>query len=379
MDANSSNEAGFSLIEVLLATALFVFVAFAGFEAVRSLGTSVAVLAQRSAAVAHLRTAVAAIRSDALSSAAIWRPASTCGDAVAFMKKEAGNATSFLVYVAKTATGGGVAKTTLYRGASGNGPMNPCDPTLVLDPVIDGISSFGVQTFSASQLPAHVDPVTGNLDDGVLQSAGISSIAIDSHDKDYDGATIPAGNNVTEVTIDADPVQTTIDVLAGNRPSGFTQVLAYACGDRCKATTVFPETRGAPYTSCAMSYDLPDTATFYGPAAGQPVYVAAGANRVRAVITAYSVNVGYVFSFAGPGGASAREELYVNTPVWTKPGLQDTPIVDARGNVAADYTSNSVRSAGPAQVFADAGGATVLASQIARCIGMNRETDDFQN
>ncbi|HEY5350788.1 MAG TPA: prepilin-type N-terminal cleavage/methylation domain-containing protein, partial [Candidatus Lustribacter sp.] len=114
----ASHEAGFTLIEVLVATALFVFVALAGFEVLRQLGSSVDLLAQRAGAAAQLDVAAGMLRSDALSSVAVWKPASTCGDAVEFMQRNAGG-TSFLLYVAKASA--------LVR-AGARGPMDPCDP-----------------------------------------------------------------------------------------------------------------------------------------------------------------------------------------------------------------------------------------------------------
>ena len=62
----NAREAGFTLIEVLVATALFVFVALAGFEVLRQLSWNVNLLAQRTAAAAQLEVAAGRLRSDAL-------------------------------------------------------------------------------------------------------------------------------------------------------------------------------------------------------------------------------------------------------------------------------------------------------------------------
>ncbi len=70
--SGTSREAGFTLIEVLVATALFVFVALAGFEAVRQIGWNVNLLAQRADAAAQLDVAAGMLRSDALSAIAVW-------------------------------------------------------------------------------------------------------------------------------------------------------------------------------------------------------------------------------------------------------------------------------------------------------------------
>lgn len=369
------NESGFTLIEVLLATALFVFVAIAGFEALRALGAQVTLLARRSAEASQLAAATTAMRSDALSSAAVWKPASACGDAVSFMQKEAGNATSFVLYVSRAAAGT-AARPALYRAVSTSGPLDPCDPALAVGPVVDAIAGFRVTSLRASDLAVHADAVSGQSDGAIFRAGGIPSIAIDSHDRDYDGTPIRTGNQITEVSIDAAPAQATLDLVAGNRPSGFTSVLTYACGARCRGTAVFPETRGSGLTNCAIGFDLPDMPAFYAPAAGQPIYVPAGGGRLRPVISSYAVNVGVIFAFTGPAGARAQEELYVNAPAWSVPGMQDTPSIASDGTVTADYRANAIKRAGAANVFAEVNGAATLAPQLALCAALNAESND---
>ena len=281
-------EAGFTLIEVLVATALFVFVALAGFEVLRQLSWNVNLLAQRAGAAAQLDVAAGMLRSDALSSVAVWKPASSCGDAVEFMQRNAGG-TSFLLYVARASN---------LERAGAPGPMNPCDAGLQLQTVVPAIASFSVTRVPASGLPAHTDPVSGSSDGGLFVPGGITAIAVDSHATDVDGSHITTGNDVVEVTIDADPVLTTVDLLAGNRPSAYTQVLAYACNGRCEATGPFPEIRNAAFTDCLPGYDFQNSATYYVPAAYGSVN--AGNGRQRIVVTAYSVTGGYTFAFSGP-------------------------------------------------------------------------------
>src|SRR5580658_9220836 len=104
----------------MVATALFVFVAFAGFDALRHISWNAGLMAQRAAAAAQLDLAAGQLRSDALSAVAVWKPASSCGDAVEFMQRNAGG-TSFLLYLAQ---GGALVR------AGAAGPMNPCDATL---------------------------------------------------------------------------------------------------------------------------------------------------------------------------------------------------------------------------------------------------------
>lgn len=347
-------EAGFTLIEVLIATALFVFVALAGFDVLRQLGWNVNVLAQRADAAAQLEVAAATLRSDALSSVAVWKPASACGDAVEFMQRNAGGAT-FLLYVARAAA--------LVR-ASAAGPMNPCDATLQTQTMVAAITSLAVTRIPASGLPAHADPVSGVADGGLFVPAGITAIEVDSHATDVDGSHIVTGNDVVEVTIDADPVQTTVDLLAGNRPSAYTQVLAYACNGRCEATGPFPEIRNAAFTDCVPGFDFQNNANYYVPAA----YAYASGNRV--VITAYSLTGGYTFAFNGPAPLTVERTWPV--AVWPPAGsaLAGT-IADA---YPLDYTNNAVQARGVAQVAVDLGEPAAFAPQLTACADMHADT-----
>jgi prepilin-type N-terminal cleavage/methylation domain-containing protein len=356
--SGASHEAGFTLIEVLVATALFAFVGLAGFEVVRQLGSSVGLLAQRAGAAARLDVAAGMLRSDALSSVAVWKPASTCGDAVEFMQRNAGG-TSFLLYVAKASA--------LVR-AGARGPLDPCDPALQTQTVVPAIAGFAVTRVSAAELPAHTDPVSGNADGGLFVPSGITALAVDSHATDVDGSHITTGNDVVEVTIDADPVLTTVDLLAGNRPSAYTQVLAYACNGRCEASGPFPEIRNAAFTDCAAGYDFQNSATYYVPATYG--YASAGNGKQRIVVTAYSVTGGYTFAFSGPIPNTVERTWPI--AVWPPAGSA------LAGTIAdpypVDYTSNAVRARGAPQLAADLGVPAVFAAELTACRDMHADT-----
>jgi len=345
-------EDGFTLIEVLVATALFVFVAFAGFDVLRQMSWNVNVLAQRANADARLDVAAANLRSAALSSVAVWKPASGCGDAVEFMQRNAGGP-SFIVYVAQG--------TALVR-ARASGPLNPCDPALQTQTVVPSIASLTVTRIPASALPAHTDPVSGNADGALLLAAGITAVAVDSHALDADGSRITTGNDVVEVTIAADPIQTTVDLVAGNRPSAYTQVLTYACNGRCEANASFPEIRNAAVTACTLGYDFQNTATYYVPAA----YAYAGGTG-GIVVTAYSVTGGYTFAFSGPQPAGAERVWPV--ALWPPPGSA------LAGTIAdpypVDYTNNALAARGAAQIAADLGEPAAFAPELTACANMN--------
>ncbi len=350
-------EAGFTLIEVVLAAGLFAFVALAGFDVLRGLGANVVAMAGRANAAARLRVAAGELRSAALSSVAVWKPASSCGDAVEFMQRNAGG-TSFLVYA--------VRGTALVRAAAA-GPLDPCDPALAVHTVVPDVSAFTVTLVAASALPAHIDPVSGNADGGIFAAPGITDVSVDAHVRDASGATIRTGNGIVEASIDADPVRTTVDLLAGNRPSGYTQVLAYACAGRCEANGPFPEIRGGSFDDCAVGYDFAQSAAYYVPAAY--AYVAGAAGTQRLAVTAYAIAGGYTFAFAGPVPLTVERAWSVALWPPAASPLAGT-IADA---YPVDYTNNAVRARGAAQLAADLGEPAAFASALTACADLHAD------
>lgn len=352
-----AREAGFTLIEVLVASALFVFVAFAGFDVLRHLSWNADLMAQRGAAAAQLDVAAGRLRSDALSAVAVWKPASACGDAVEFMQHNAGG-TSFLLYLAQNGA--------LVR-AGAAGPLNPCDPALQTQTVVAALAGLTVTRVPAAALPAHADPVSGNGDGGLFIPAGITAVAVDSHALDIDGSPILTGNDVVEVTMAGDPVQTSVDLVAGNRPSAYTQVLTYACNGRCEANGAFPEVRNAAFTDCAPGYDFQNGPAYYVPAAYG--YVDAGGGNERIVVTAYDVTGGYTFGFTGPAPATAER-------VWP-PALWPPAGSPLAGRITdpypVDYAANAVAARGAALVAADLGEPAAFAAALTACADMHAD------
>jgi hypothetical protein len=352
-----TREAAFALLEVVLACGLFAFVALAGFEALRALGAGSLLIAQRANAAAQVRAAAGALRSAALSSVAVWKPPSTCGDAVEFMQRDAAG-TSFTLYVARAAA--------LVRAAAA-GPLDPCDPALAVQPVVAPPAQLRVTRFAATDLPEHADPVSGAPDGGILNPAGISAVSVDAHVRDIDGSPIRTGNDVVEVTLDAGPVRTTVDLLAGNRPAAFTQTLTYACDGRCEANGPFPEIRNAAFDDCAATIDFAQSPAYYVPAAYGYAGTAGGGTRV--VVTAYSVTGAYAFAFAGPLPLTVLRAW--PQAVWPPAGsaLAGT-IADA---YPVDYTNNSVLARGAAQLAADLGEPAAFASDLQACADMHAD------
>ena len=73
------SQAGFSLIEVLIATALFAAVAFGAFEVVRQLTANARQLTVRHVAYGSLERFAAQLRAEARSATAIWASAPSAG------------------------------------------------------------------------------------------------------------------------------------------------------------------------------------------------------------------------------------------------------------------------------------------------------------
>lgn len=336
------------LIEVLLATALFVFVAFAGLESLRGIGAGVNLLAARAESRAQSAAAVAALRSEALAAVAVWKPASACGDALAFMRRDA-SGTAFALYELRGSA---------FVRVRGPGPIAPCDATLPAETLIANAAAFTVTPVVAAALPAHADALTGAADGAMLLAPGITSVSVDAHARDADGTPIRTGNAMVEAALDAGPALAIVDLAPGNRPSGYTQVLAYACAGRCAANVPFPEIRGADAMACTAAIDFQNAPAYY--VAATVATNAAGAVRV----TSYWVTGAYAFAF-GPAGATARRTW---TPaLWPPSGaLVDDPY-------PVDYAASAIALRAPAQIASDIGAAAAYAGELAACNALNAD------
>jgi prepilin-type N-terminal cleavage/methylation domain-containing protein len=345
MPANGG-ERGFTLIEVLLATALFVVVAYAAFEVLRLLGAGVALLAQRGSARAELAAAIGRLRSDAVAAEAIWKPASACGDAIALLQRDAAG-TRFVLYERRG--------DALVR-SSGPAPLDPCDATLPADAIVRTLSGFQVASVSATALPAHADALTGSVDGGLLLAAGITDVAVDAHVRDVDGTPIRGGNGLVEVTLTADPRVSVVDLVAGSRPSAYTYVLAYTCGGRCAANGPFPEIRGIGVAACTAGIDFQNAPAYYVPAA---LGTQAGPGGAVFRVTSYWVTGAYTFTFGGAGAPVARR-------AWT-PAVWPPNGATVNDPYPVDYANNAIAASAPAQIASDLGEPAAFAAELAGC------------
>lgn len=352
MDADEeSAEAGFTLIELLIATGIFVFVAVAGFETLRQLGAGATLLGQRAGSAASLNAALAQLRSDAASATAVWLPASSCGGTAVSMMRRDASGTTFTTYVLRASS--------LMR-ATAPGPIDPCAAALQLDAVLTGVAGVTATAFPASALASHVDPVSGNADGGIF-GASVPAIAVSSHALDYDGSAILTGNGIVELSVDADPAEATVDLVAGNRPGAFTNVLTYACGERCAANGVFPEIASLDVDACTIDApDLPDTSASY-------VASATGLNATGHIVTAaYSVRLRYGFTFSGTASPTTA---YREGPTFGWPAA-----ANLSDPYPVDYSNNAVRATGAAALAAFAGQPSNLSSETTVCDGIAGES-----
>jgi prepilin-type N-terminal cleavage/methylation domain-containing protein len=253
------SEAGFSLIEVLIATALFAVVALAAFEAVRLLASSAPRLGARHAAYASLERLTARMRAEARSATAIWTSSAQAGVAhddcvqLDFYTADARGPQfwSYRSFPNHTAADD-VAGDALVRLA-GTAPIVPCDPSQIGDVVLTGVQgALAVTTIAPAQLATHADAYLGEADSTFVAAGVPATTPIPLGVLDASGKPVSGGNAIVEVRIDTADGSRVVDLLPGTMPNGFTEVLRYTCTERCDVghDTAAPKT----LTACAMTW-----------------------------------------------------------------------------------------------------------------------------
>jgi prepilin-type N-terminal cleavage/methylation domain-containing protein len=260
------SQAGFSLIEILIAAALFAGVAFGAFEAVRQLVASARQMTSRHVAYASLERFTAQLRAEARSATAIWSSSPSAGaghdDCVQldfFTADAAGpkfwSYRSFPNHTAADA----VAGDALERLA-GSSPIAACDPahdgTVALAHVRAPLS---VAAIAPDALAVHQDPYLAQPDSPFVSTSVPATAPIALGVQDASGAPVRGGNTLVEVRLDTGDGSRVVDLLPGVFPNGFTEVLRYTCSERCDVghDTAAPKT----LTSCALTWQ-PGWSTF---------------------------------------------------------------------------------------------------------------------
>jgi prepilin-type N-terminal cleavage/methylation domain-containing protein len=253
------SEAGFSLIEVLIATALFAVVALAAFEAVRLLASSAPRLGARHAAYASLERLTARMRAEARSATAIWSSSARAGAAhddcvqLDFFTADA-RGPQFWSYRSFPNHRGtdALAGDALVRLA-GTAPIAPCDPSQSGEVVLTGVQGApAIATIGPAQLASHADAYLGESDSAFVSADVPATAPVSVGVLDAGGNPIVGGNTVVEVRIDTADGSRVVDLLPGVFPNGFTEVLRYTCTERCDVghDTAAPKT----LTACAMTW-----------------------------------------------------------------------------------------------------------------------------
>ena len=252
-------EAGFSLLEVLIATALFGVVAIGAFEGVRQLAAGMRQLTARHLAYASLERLTAQLRAEARSATAIWSSSPNargghddCAQVDFFASDAAGpKFWSYRTFPNHTASDA-VAGDVLERLA-GTAPLAACDTGLHGAVVLAGVRApFGVEVVAADALAAHRDAYLGEADSPFVAASVPATAPVALGVTDASGAAVRGGNAVVELRIETGDGSRVVDLLPGVFPSGFTEVLRYTCSERCDVghDTAAPKT----LTACAVAW-----------------------------------------------------------------------------------------------------------------------------
>jgi prepilin-type N-terminal cleavage/methylation domain-containing protein len=253
------SEAGFSLIEVLIATALFAVVSLGAFEAVRQLVAVTQNISARRLAYAALERLSVQLRAEARSATAIWSSSPAAGnghDDCVQLDFFTADSSGPVFWSYRTFPNHGSADAipgdALERLAA-TAPIAPCDATQSGSVVLTKLSApLSVTPVTPARLAAHQDAYLQQADSPFVGAAVPPTPPIPLGVLDASGAQIGGGNTVTELRLDTISGSRVVDLLPGVFPNGFTEVLRYTCSARCDVghDTAAPKT----LTACSMSW-----------------------------------------------------------------------------------------------------------------------------
>ena len=377
-------EAGFTLIEVLIATALFGVVALGAFEGIRQLADQTRHLAVRHRGYAALERLGAQLRAEARTATAIWTSAPTAGaahdDCVQidfFTADGAGPAFwSYRNFPNHTAADA-IAPDALVRLAA-RAPLAPCDASQGGAVVLGGLRApFAAATIAASTLAAHRDPYLGGGDSPFVATSVPATAPVALGVLDAAGAPVQGGNAVVELRIDTGDGSRVVDLVPGVFPNGFTEVLRYTCSERCDVghDAAGPKT----LTGCAIAWQ-----------SGWSTFVrwSDGISNPDGSLTfpgGWFIGGTFVFTYSGTrasdGGTDSLTKPY--------PATNWDPARDyaafppdrsaADGSSAGSFAPWDVRSEAPAAWLTDfapylaAGARTAIATERRRCDAVQRQ------
>lgn len=260
------SERGFSLVEVLVAAALFALVALTAFAALRQALFDARRLGARHAALGALERLSAQLRAEARGATAIWVGASAGGgrddcDQLDFATADAGGPKFWSYRRFPNHLAGDALPPDVLQRVAGTVPLAACALADPAETVLGGVRAFSLARFDPSALAAHADPYLAQPD-----SAFVKTVPADPRVplgvQDADGKPIVGGNTLTELRLDTADGSRALDLVPGTVPSGFTALLTYACSARCQVghDTNAPKT----LTACEVSWST-DPARFPQP------------------------------------------------------------------------------------------------------------------
>lgn len=252
-------QAGFSLLELLIASGLFAVVALGAFEVLRNLAADAAPLRARAAGYAALERLADRLRSEARSATAIWSSAPAAGAGhddcvqVDFFAADAGGPAYWSYRTFPHHGNADAIGPDILERVAASGPVTPCDPALPGETALSGMTAAPQFTLlPPAQLNAHQDPYLGANDAPFVATSVPPTAPIPVGVLDAFAQPVLGGNTIVEVRLENAADARVIDLLPGVFPNGFTEVLRYTCSERCDVGHDGPTPK--TLTACAMTW-----------------------------------------------------------------------------------------------------------------------------
>ncbi len=225
------SQRGFTLIEILVAVAIFAVVTIVLFELMRQVHGVTARYASRQAGLAAVAQFGDRLRSEAQGALAIEVTSSACSEIEFVSQDPAGYHFWSYRFVAATGT-----ETASIVRTTGSSPIVPCVATANSRTVVDGVQRMTAAGFTLAQVASHTDPFGGAADTPFVQPAAAQNpdlaVSIDLHVSDANGNDFFGGNGMVEVMLATGVATMAFDLAPGVRPSGYQKVLSYTCALR---------------------------------------------------------------------------------------------------------------------------------------------------
>lgn len=372
------SDAGFTLIEVLVATAIFAAVAFGAFELVRQLAAHARALTARHLAYGTLERFSAQLRAEARSATAIWSSSTAAGSApddcvqLDFFTADAAGPQFWSYRIFPNHGAADAIPGDALQRLAAHAPIAACDPSAPASIVLRGVRApLTIASIAPNAFTAHRDPFLGSSDAPFVGS-GVPAVApVDLGVLDAGGAPIRGGNALVEVRLDTGQGSRVVDLLPGVFPNGFTEVLRYTCTARCDVghDTAAPKT----LTACAPAWQTSwSEYVTWGDATTNP-------DGSLTFPGGWFIGGSFTFTYSGTrasdGGTDALTKTYsaTNWDVARNYAAYPPDRAAADGSSAGSFAPWNVRSEAAAQWFADfgpylaSGENAPIAAEIARC------------